>query len=166
MKKAFSILVITCNSLYLIWYFILPYVLGAQIDEQCLQKIDTEAITSFYADRNRQNSYEEEDYWKTEGFWEVTDEKETEDYILGFFRTIYEESVDVTVWFKIYSVDKYSSKGTVKKLWGALKELDNFDTYTVICKDNIQIIVDERTKSIRSDQSRQVLEKILELIGE
>lgn len=166
MKKAFSILVITCNSLYLIWYFILPYVLGAQIDEHCLQKIDTEAITNFYADRNQQNSYDEEDYWEAEGFWEVTEVKEDEDYIAGFFRTIYSESADVNVWFKIYSADKYSSKGTVKKSWGTLKEYGNFNTYTVIGKDNIQIIVDERTVSMRSDKSRQVLEKILELIGE
>ena len=142
-KRKIVILVILLVIVNALLNIITPSIFGSQIDREFLESLDTSKITYQFA------------------VLEVHPTDDETEATLPCFSTSVDGSniaVMITVQKDKYS---YGPELQIDREWHKYKSLFSFDTVTYITKNNIEIVIIERTNKFRSKNAQLYLEEIL-----
>ena len=128
----------------LIYNFFFPSILGSQIDRGILKNIDTEIITARCIEYEKTREDEE--------FFDVYFSKHTDDS-------------SVIIYIDVYDSNIYSKNAKIHYSWGRYKHPLEYDTVITVEKNNVAIIIYERTKDMRSRDAEIFLKEVFTELG-
>lgn len=122
---------------------ITPGIFGSQIDKKFLESLDTSKITYQYT---------------------VLETHPTDDETgatLPYFSASIDDS-NIAVMITVHKEENsYGPKIQINREWHKYKSLFSYDTVTYITKNNIKIVIIERTNKFRSKNAQLYLEELL-----
>ena len=127
-----------------VYFQLCPYLLGSQIDRGILKNIDTEIITARCIEYEKTREDEE--------FFDVYFSKHTDDS-------------SVIIYIDVYDSNIYSKNAKIHYSWGRYKHPLEYDTVITVEKNNVAIIIYERTKDMRSRDAEIFLKEVFTELG-
>ena len=127
-----------------VYFQLCPYLLGSQIDRGILKNIDTEIITARCIEYEKTREDEE--------FFDVYFSKHTDDS-------------SVIIYIDVYDSNIYSKNAKIHYSWGRYKHPLEYDTVITVEKNNVAIIIYERTKDMRSRDAESFLKEVFAELG-